>query len=228
MAQSTVGIANNYESAWQSLPAFAESVEELESLVAQIVSRAEAQQNSPMAASAEKMQAFQVLVDAAYETAAALHACAVAGSNQELAKRVDFSRSDVAEGSDSRVVSRCQGIHSAATENLDSLADYGVTSAKLTALKKRIETFQAAATKPRQTAAAISAATRQLEHLFDALDTVLKKRLDKLVVQFKESQSAFYNEYRAARRIVRTAGSRSTKEANVVPVPNTVPDAKVA
>jgi hypothetical protein len=228
MAQATVAITNNHEPAWQSLPAFAESVEELESLVTQIVSLAETQQSSPTVASAEKTQAFQALVNAAYETAAAVHACAVASSNQELAKRLDFSRSDVGEGSDSRVVSRCQGIHSAATENLDSLADYGVTTAKLTALKKRIETFQTVATKPRQTAAAVSAATRQLENLFTAVDTVLKKRMDKLAVQFKESQPAFYNEYRAARRMVRTAGSRSTKETNVVPAPNTVPDTKVA
>jgi hypothetical protein len=151
----------------------------------------------------------------------------VASSNQELAERVNFSRSSVGEGSDSKVVSHCQDIHAAATENLESLGDYGVTAAKLTALKKRIESFQAASTKPRQTTAAVSAATKQLEGLFAKVDTVLKGRLDKLAVQFKESQPAFFNEYQAARRIV-SAGARASKVANVVPAPNTVPDTKVA
>jgi hypothetical protein len=67
-----------------------------------------------------------------------------------------------------------------------------------------------------------------MEGLFAKVDTVLRGRLDKLAVQFKESQPAFFNEYQAAQRIVGAASSRSAKESNVVPAPNTVPDTKVA
>jgi len=57
---------------------------------------------------------------------------------------------------------------------------------------------------------------------------VLKGRLDKLAVQFKESQPEFFNEYQAARRIVTVSGSRAARSGNVVPAPNTTPDTKAA
>ena len=227
MAQATIAVANTHKPVWQSLKAFGQGVVEAGDIVSQIVAKAQEQESRVSVASAEKAQTFQALVDGAYEVAAAVHACAVASSNKELAARADFSHSDIGEGSDSRVVSRCQDVLSAATENLDSLDDYGVTAAKLATLKKRIEAFQTAASKPRQTTASVSAATKELHDLFAELDGVLKGRLDKLAVQFKDSQPAFYNAYSAARRIVDPA-SRPGKEGKVVSALNKVPGTKAA
>ncbi|HNB51244.1 MAG TPA: hypothetical protein PK530_04855, partial [Anaerolineales bacterium] len=41
-------------------------------------------------------------------------------------------------------------ILAAAQANVDSLADYGITQAKLTALKKKIDAFEAVLGKPRE------------------------------------------------------------------------------
>lgn len=206
---------------WESLPAFAAGVEELEEHIATLQSLAQAQ-SSQNGAAAEKAQAFQVLVDAAFETAAATRACAVASSNRELARRVDFSRSDVGKGRDTEVVARCQDILAAATENLASLADYGITQAKLTNLKKKIEAFQAVQPKPRKGRAASSSATKELAKLFKEVDELLNERLDGLAVQFKDSQAAFYNEYTTARSVVSAPGGRggkATDVTSVTPVP---------
>jgi hypothetical protein len=78
---------------------------------------------------------------------------------------VDFSRSDVGKGRDTEVVARCQDILAAATENVGSLGDYGVNAAKLTALKKKLENFQAVLAKPRQGRATTSSATKELAKL---------------------------------------------------------------
>lgn len=202
---------------WQTLPAFAAGVEELEEHIASIQALAQTQ-TSQSGAAAEKAQAFQVLVDAAFETAAATRACAAASSNRDLARRVDYSRSNVGKGRDTEVVARCQDILAAATENLASLADYGITQAKLTALKKKIEGFQALQPKPRQGRAHSSSATKEIAKLFKQVDELLNDRLDGLAFQFKDTQAAFYNAYTTARSIVTASGGRSAKSTTVTPI----------
>ena len=202
---------------WQSLPAFVTGAKELDEHIVSIQGLAQTQ-TSQSGASAEKAQTFQVLVDAAYEVAAATRACAVASNNKELARRVDFSRSDVGNGRDTEVVARCQDIWSAAAENVGSLGDYGVNQAKLNALKKKIENFQAVQAKPRQGQATSSSATKGLAKLFKEVDELLNDRLDALAVQFKESHPAFFNAYNTARVIVDSPGSRAGKDAATVPI----------
>ena len=46
----------------------------------------------------------------------------------------------------------------------------------------------------------------------------LNNRLDVLVVQFKESQPAFFNAYTTARAIVTSPGGRTSKDAVVTPI----------
>jgi hypothetical protein len=77
------------------------------------------------------------------------------------------------------VLARCRDIRAAATANLASLADYGITQAKLTALKKKIDAFEALLAKPRQQIATSSAATQTLPQQFGAADAILNKRPDK-------------------------------------------------
>ncbi len=89
-----------------------------------------------------------------------------------------------------------------ATENVGSLADYGVPRARLTALKKKIENFQAVQAKPRQGRATSSSATKKLAKLFREVDELLSERLDALAVQFQVSQAAFFNAYNTARSVV--------------------------
>jgi|SRR5882672_7143311 len=202
---------------WQSLPAFVTGAGELEESIASIQGFVQTQ-ISQNGAAAEKAQSFQVLVDAAYEVAAATRACAVASSNKELARRVDFSRSDVGKGRDTEVLARCQDIWSAATQNVGSLGDYGVNQAKLNAFKKKVENFQAVQAKPRQGRAMSSSATKQLAKFFRQVDELLNDRLDALAVQFKDSQPAFFNAYKTARVIVDSSGGRASKDAGTVPI----------
>jgi hypothetical protein len=210
MAQATLAILNRHESAWKTLSGFAEGVNELKSLVSQIAGLLQVQSNRTAGASAQKAQALQALVDSGYELAAATHAGAVAQDNQELAARVDYSRSGVARGVENRVITRGQDILDAATENVKWLAPYGVTTAKLNAFRKTLESYQVLVGKPREVGATASAATVRLGQLKKQLNTLLRQRLDKLIVQFKESHPEFYVEYSEARWLIRTSRTRST------------------
>jgi len=208
---------------WSSKVALSRAVADLEAVVEKINDCAQCQAAKD-GATEEKAQAARELGDAAFEIAAATKSCAVAGGNKYLAGQVDFSRSEITKGRDSSVLARCRAIHAAAAGALDSLADYEVTSAKLTALKKKIDAFDAAQSKPRQATASSSAATKELTKLFKQAGEILDDRLDGLLVPFKSTEPTFYSEYQAARVVVGNTGGRAA--SNVVPAP--APEAKAA
>ena len=217
----------NYKVIWSAVKGFVDAVSDLEEVVARIDVLLKVQEGKDGAA-AEKAQALQLLGDAAYEIAAAARSCAVASGNTFLAGQVDFTRAQVTQGRDATVAARCEGILDTANGVSDSLKDYGITTAKLTKLQQRIDAFNAVQTKPRQVTSSSSAATRELPGLFQQAVAVLEDRLDGLVVQFKESQPSFYNEYQSARMTVDATGGRTSKATNVVPVPGTTPVTRAA
>jgi hypothetical protein len=61
-----------------------------------------------------------------------------------------------------------RNVHTAATVNLASLASFGVTAAKLTALKAKIDAYAASIAKPRDARASTKTATEQMDGEFNA------------------------------------------------------------
>jgi len=199
---------------WEPLAAFAVAAGELDEQIGSIQTLLQKQMDKK-GGTADKAYTLNALADAAFEVAAAVRAFAVTTSDRDLAVKMDYSRTDIVAGRDSQVLSRCQSIHAIVTDSVTSLADYGITPAKLTAFKKKMDAFASVQVKPRQELAASSAATKALPELFALADSVLNDRLDALVVQFKDSQSAFYHEYTGARVIVDQPGGRASKASKV-------------
>jgi hypothetical protein len=219
-AYSTVdAVLDSHEPKWASLPAFVAGVARFRGHIAEI-QELEQTQASRSGAASEKSYALESVGSAAFEVCAAVHAFAVVQQDYALEGRVDFSRSSVTLGRASSVVARCRDIHAAATVHVADLGDYGITAAKLTALKKKIDAFEESLAKPRQQVATSSAATVSLAEQFTEADTVLNKCLDKLVYQFKDSAPDFFNEFQTARSVVNIRGGRKTNEA---PAPTPVP-----
>lgn len=207
---------------WANLPAFVTAAGEFSNVIAEILALAQTQASREGAAS-EKAYALEALGDAAFEVGAAVHAYAVTTQDYALEGRVDFSRSTIAYGREAAVLARVRDIQAAATEQLANLADYGITQAKLTALKKKIDAFEVSLARPRQQIAAGSAATQSLQGKFNEVDAILNKRLDKLVYQFKSSAPDFVAAYQTARTIVDIRATRKTDKAGPTPVPAPTP-----
>lgn len=215
---ATQGVLDTHESKWSALVAFAAGVTKFNSIVTEINDLAQTQA-SRNGASNEKSYALDALASAAFEVSAALHAYAVAQEDFALEGRVDFSLSSISLGRESSVLSRCRDIHAAAVEHAGDLADYGITAAKLTALKKKVDAFEGSMNKPRQHVAESAAATVTLAERFKDADEVLNKCLDKLVFQFKDSAPDFFNEYQSARIVVDLRGGRSVSKVSPTPAP---------
>ena len=206
---ATQAVFDEHESTWQALPAFVEAVDEFKGVIPQINDLAQAQA-SRSGFSNEKSYAFEAMGNAAYEVAGAVLAYADKELDHELAGHVDFSRSAITDGRESAVVARCRDILAASTAKVDALADYGINQAKLTALKKKIDAFEAVQPSPRQQVVKSGAATKALLGLFGTADTMLGRRLDGLAIQFKETTPEFFNQYLAARSIVDSPGGHKT------------------
>jgi hypothetical protein len=99
-----------------------------------------------------------------------------------------------------------------AVDVVDSLADHGVTPAKVTTLKNALKTYDSLRTLPRDARSARSVATKQLKALFPKVDRLLARRIDRQMVQFKASDPEFYAKYRSARVIVDPASKANKKE----------------
>ena len=193
-----------------SVPALQEAIDALVDFILEINLNAKIQA-SPSGAADAKRDALKTLGDVAYEVAGGVLAFADKSGDLTLAARVRFPRSGVTAGSGNAVVARVQDIFDAATDNLNSLGDHGVTSDKLKA-------YDTVRVLPRNAIGAAAAATKALERLFPQVDKLLENQTDRLVWQFRASTPDFYDKYQTARSIVdpATAASDATTPAAAV------------
>lgn len=209
----------SFKTTWTPLAAFKRAVTAFDNCLESIDELARIQADKS-GAGAEKALCLVALVTDAHTIGSAVAALAADTDDAALAAKVDFSRSDLARGREAQIITRCENIHAAATENLDALDDeYGVTQAKLTALQAKIDAFRSAQPKPRRTRATSSAATEQLRACFTQADQILKGKLDKLVVQFEADAPQFYAEYTSARRIGEAASRSAKDKQGTLPLP---------
>lgn len=208
----------SYKAKWTSLGAFKRAVTAFNDCLETIdeLARIQADQSG---AGAEKALCLVELVTDAHTIGSAVAALASDTSDAGLAAKVAFSRSDLSRGRETQIITRCENILAAATENLDALDDdYGVTQAKLTALQAKIDAFRTAQPKPRRTRAGSSAATEQLRQCFAQADQIAGEKLDKLAVQFATSEPTFFSEFTAARKIGEVAARSAKDKAGVANV----------
>jgi hypothetical protein len=130
----------------------------------------------------------------------------------DVAKKADWSYSDLLAGRDTASEDRCRNVLKLATENLKALGKFGVNQAKLDELEEKIDAYAGCIAKPREAIAAGKTTTELLAAEFAAADKVLTETLDKLILQFETTASEFFADYQNARVVVEQAGTRDTGE----------------
>ena len=200
---------------WSEIPAFVKTVDDFDTVITGIATQLEVTA-VPSGAAASKATALQNLALVTHEVASAIHACATAAGDDELAAEVNFSLSDLAKGHPASVIARSTRIGSIASEELAMLPDYNITQAKLTALTKKIEAYEKVCAKPRQNLAKTAAANAALPRLLKQGQNILTRRMDRLMVQFRTSAPEFYAEYKTARKIVNPPTSQNGDAKNIV------------
>ena len=212
-------VCDRNNSTWQTLQAFADAYTEFGQHVTNIQSLAQNQAVDSSGLAADKVQLRKAMAQAAVEIGSATNAYAKKVKNNDLAAKTKVSASDITGGRDTVAADIARNVHAAATANLANLGAYGVTAAKLAALKAKIDAYAASITKPRDAVSSGSTATKQLADEFDAADSVLDDQMDALVPQFSESNAKFVEDYNNARIIVDSGGGGGKKPTPPPPAP---------
>ena len=205
----------------QTLPAFADGYTEFTTHVQNIQTLAQNHSVDATGLAADKQQLRKDMATAAAVIALAVNAYAKKVKNNDLAAQSAVTASDMTSGRDTAAADTARNVHAAATANLANLAPYGVTAAKLTDLKAKIDAYAASLSKPRDAVASGSTATKQMSDEFDAADAALNDQMDALVPQFAAANAKFVEDYNNARIIVDSGGGKA--KANVKPKPPTPP-----
>jgi hypothetical protein len=210
-------VCDRNNSTWQTLQAFADAYADFGTRVTNIQNLAQSQAVDSTGLSADKDQLRKTMALAAVEIALATNAYAKKVKNNDLAAKTNVSVSTFMEGRDTLAATNALNIQAAANTNLPSLANYGVTAAKLTALKGKIDAYSASITKPRDAVGSGSTATQDMAAEFAAADAALNDEMDALLPQFKTANAKFVEDYTNARIIVDAGGGKA--KAKPAPAP---------
>ena len=175
----------------------------------------------------EKKQSRDSLVALAVQITGAILSHAHDKGDLRLEKKAGVSATTLGKAKDSRLVAYCRGIHKLAVPLTQALKPSKITAEKIASLKTQTDDYKKSYTKPRQAIATGKAATKQLPVVLRQTNSLLRKQLDPLMVQFKDSAPEFYAKYKAARRIVKPAvnPARQKKKAKAAAPNVTVPKA---
>ncbi len=89
-----------------------------------------------------------------------------------------------------------------ANENMEALAEFGVTPDVVTELTTSVDEYNALIGQPRTILSKKYAALNTIEELFDEGNQILKLNLDNSMLIYKETQTEFYQGYQNARNII--------------------------
>lgn len=152
--------------------------------------------------SERKLSLKQAIGIKAAALSGAMQVLALELNNPDLAKSVHLNKSDVDNAREQDIDGMVRNVVSKVQENLDDLADLGVTEAVLTETLTTVEEFNGLIGKPRSILNNKYVTLDSIEQLFDEGNDLLRNRMDRLLLMFKDSNPEFYNGYERARTIV--------------------------
>jgi hypothetical protein len=193
---------NTNKSVWTSVPAMVETINDFESLLAEIETCWKLTSENKKGITLQKAAQQALVIEHTYELSSLLYAMASKKNDAILAAKVDFTETDLLKKRDGNLVTTCLNMVEIATEHLAELIDYQVSGDELMVLKEEIKSFADNLTTGRVSVSERKAANAKLKDLFVQVDALLKKQLDRLMVRFRENEPEFYTAYQNTRRII--------------------------
>ncbi|HBS84966.1 MAG: hypothetical protein A2W91_07005 [Bacteroidetes bacterium GWF2_38_335] len=164
----------------------------------------------------KKAEMREKLITATHKVAGAALSYATSTDDTRLAAAVDFTYSKLNRTRDTILVDICSQIYNQANAVIAALAAFGITPADMTSLENSITVFQESIVNPREAINAKAQYTSDLRKYIALGDSILKKRIDPLMRQFKSTNPVFYENYTSARAVI-DIGVRHQKETTPVP-----------
>ena len=122
--------------------------------------------------------------------------------DKDLANSVKATKSDISRMNETEISPFVRKLVTIAQGKLTDLADYGITEDNLTEILTTLDDFEVLIGKPRVIQNQKYMALSDIAQLFNEMDELVKKRLDNIMLIFRETNTAFYDGYLRSRSIV--------------------------
>ncbi len=157
--------------------------------------------------------------------AGSLYAYAIEAQNNELKGLATLDQAKIEKKNDKQVLLAGLALLDIAKTNLQNLAYYGVSQEELNTLEVILTEFKATLTKPK----AIIVKPEKVNKvkinggkILREIDAILEEKVDRLLLRFEDSHTAFYKSYK------RTRTAMSKKSVAETTVTDTIADANDA
>jgi hypothetical protein len=212
MFTAVAAVIDNHRSEWENIPVFKQQAETFAALIVAIRKKSDERATlTVQAASGEKAEAENAMVEYAVMAARVLNVYAQDTANHTLMQRTGVSKDSFYKATDNASLELARGIAAMMREHAAALAAYGLGAATAGELDSLIAAFEADIAKPRQVLNIRKAKSETLQALFAETKSLIIDRTDKMMALFKTIAPVFYAEYFNARQYINTA-ARTKKE----------------
>jgi hypothetical protein len=187
---------------WTMIPVLLQVKNNLDELIQRIADVNEKTVSNSKSVTASKEIALNGMMQKAVSISGILQAYAAITGNVKLAGKVKLTKSDIIQARETDVEALVAPIIKEARKELANITDFGASEAMVVELETSLDDFKTQIGQPRTVRNQAFAAITLLDELFDTANVVVKDKLDKLMIQFKYTQTEFYSEYERARTIV--------------------------
>ncbi len=186
---------------WSGIPRMVSYKNMLDEIIARIQEKNEKNQQG-VGVTQQKEKLRESIGIKASVLSGVLQVIATEQNNSDLALSVKMTQSDIAKLRESDLGAAVKNIIGKANENLETLAEFGITQDVITELSTSIDDFNVLIGQPRTILSQKYAALKNIEELFSEGNSILKLQLDNSMLLFRITQSEFYEGYQNARTII--------------------------
>ncbi|MBI9067257.1 MAG: hypothetical protein JEZ09_08190 [Salinivirgaceae bacterium] len=186
---------------WSTIPRVVTYKNDFDELLTRISELSETASSS-VSVTERKKQLRSALSIKISKLSGAMQAYCYDSDNLDLLKKITFSQTDVMRFKEQELDEKIANFLNIMTEHLSNLADFGITNDMVVEASTTHNEFSVLIGKPRVMINNKYIAISNLSQLFDAANALLKQKLDKLMLMFKDSNSGFYEGYERSRVIV--------------------------
>ncbi|MBS2099513.1 hypothetical protein [Carboxylicivirga linearis] len=209
MFKSVDQVFDQYTESVSKIPALSKSAGNLKTMISKIENDFGIQESLKGVITNNKSKEQSAVAKTASLVAGILSSYAHEEGLINLETKMNISHSKLANMPDEKMETQCKNILNTGREYLNETADHGMTNKILNKLESQINSFTGLIPQPRNKVITLSQSTRELKNTIDEVNELLKKRTDKLMMLFEESEPLFYNTYKSARIIVDRRGPRN-------------------
>jgi hypothetical protein len=224
MAKTVRTYMNQGASKWNGLPAFVTVMTELDTMIGDVNSSVQRQETPTTGITLDKATARNALEELILEVGGALFALAnsLQPPNHAMAAEVSVNPSDLDTMAEQRIDDVATRICRHADKHKDVLdSDFGVTGDRIAELDAARTAFQGVKSNPRSAIAGKAGETATLPEKIRGIKSLLRLRLDKMMLRFRTADPEFYAGYRTARVIVDRRGPGGGDDTPTPPAPPT-------